>query len=218
MGESIQFNHICKFSHLCLDFKTNEKDGNSSCQEWCGKKRTKRCVLRLDLRTWKKKRVQKGSTNITALNFVALISSLHISTPLTSSTTPLHGLIWLCARPRVIYPLQNRQQSLYVGWLAKIMCVYIDSTWHLHTIIVWRLNSFDSFCQHDTIMMCHCKKDESPQTFGISHKGLNPKTHHKTFLVVYMIFFHAFSLDLFVYGFKQSSFFCSGVISISIII
>jgi hypothetical protein len=67
-------------------------------------------------------------------------------------------------------------------------------------------------------MMCHCKKDESPQTFGISHKGLNPKTHHKTFLVVYMIFFHAFSLDLFVYGFKQSSFFCSGVISISIII
>ncbi len=59
MGEGIQFNHIWAFSHLCLDFKTNRKNGNSSCQEWCGKKRTKRCVLRLDLCTQKKKKKYK---------------------------------------------------------------------------------------------------------------------------------------------------------------
>jgi len=42
MGEGIQFNHIWTFSHLCLEFKTNGKNGNSSCQEWCDKKRTKK--------------------------------------------------------------------------------------------------------------------------------------------------------------------------------
>lgn len=93
MGDGIQFNHIWAFSHLCLDFKTNGRNGNSSYQRMVWQKKNKKMCFEIRFMHSKKKKSTKRIHKYHSIELCSAHFLLHISTPLTSSTTPLHELI-----------------------------------------------------------------------------------------------------------------------------